>query len=403
MNGQRHPHADHATAVRRFRRCGGKDVGAGVFRQAGPPITTRIPHGVVSMAWSAWSGVVDHRGQAPHLAGVMQEGTMARVIRFHKLGGPEVLQMDELPAQQPGEGELRIAVRALGLNRAEASFRAGRYLSAPTLPSRIGYEAAGLVDAVGPGVEGFEVGDAVSTIPAFAMDRYGVYGDQVVVPAAAVAKHPANLSFEQAAAIWMQYLTAWGALVEIGGLSAGEAVLITAASSSVGIAAIQIANALGAIPIASTRTSAKRAELQRLGAEHVIASEEQDLPAEVRRITGGRGARLVFDPVAGPGVVTLSQAMAPGGVLFVYGGLSGEPTPFPRETMRGGLSMRGYTLFEITNDPARLARGKQFVTEGLAQGKLTPIIARVFDFADIVESHRYLESNQQIGKIIVKL
>ena len=167
---------------------------------------------------------------------------MSRIVRFHRTGGPEVLQFDELDIGSPKEGEVRIRVRALGLNRAEAMFRSGAYLEAPKLPARLGWEAAGEIEAIGPGVTGFSVGDAVSTIPAFSMNQYGVYGDVAIVPAHAVAKHPAGLSWSEAATIWMQYLTAYGALVEIAPPAMGDAVLITAASSSVGLAAIQIVN-----------------------------------------------------------------------------------------------------------------------------------------------------------------
>jgi len=144
-------------------------------------------------------------------------------------------------------------------------FRAGAYLEAPKLPARLGWEAAGEIEAIGPGVTGFSVGDAVSTLPAFSMNQYGVYGDVTIVPARAVAKHPAGLSWSEAATIWMQYLTAYGALVEIAPLAEGDAVLIAAASSSVGLAAIQIANSLGAIAIAITRTGAKREALLKAG------------------------------------------------------------------------------------------------------------------------------------------
>ena len=132
---------------------------------------------------------------------------------------------------------------------------------------------------------GFAIGDAVSTIPAFSMNEYGIYGDAAIVPAHAVVKHPADLTWSEAAAIWMQYLTAYGALVEYGALAKGDAVIITAASSSVGLAAIQIVNSLGGMPIATTRTNAKRDVLLRAGAKHVIATEEQDLAAEVMRLT----------------------------------------------------------------------------------------------------------------------
>jgi NADPH:quinone reductase-like Zn-dependent oxidoreductase len=327
---------------------------------------------------------------------------MARVVRFHRTGGPEVLQIDTVDVPPPGPGEVRIQVKALGLNRAEAMFRAGQYLEQPSFPSKLGYEAAGIIESVGPEVSGLKPGDAVSTIPAFHMGQYGVYGDLALAPAAAVAKHPASLSWTEAAAIWMQYLTAFGALVDIGQMTRGDVVLIPAASSSVGIAAIQIAKALDAIPVALTRTDDKREALLKLGAAHVIVTEKQDLVAEVQKLTSGKGARIVFDPVGGPTVAKLAAAMAARGILFEYGALSTEPTTLPLWVLLGKmLTIRGYILFEITSDSARLEKAKQWVVEGLAAGKLKPLIAKTFPLAEIVEAHRYLESNQQIGKIVV--
>ncbi|HEY2253186.1 MAG TPA: zinc-dependent alcohol dehydrogenase family protein, partial [Planctomycetaceae bacterium] len=254
----------------------------------------------------------------------------------------------------------------------------------------------------GPEVDGLQPGDAVSTIPAFSQGKYGVYGDLVVVPAAAVVKHPDSLSWTEAAAIWMQYLTACGALIDIARLTVGDTVLIPAASSSVGIAAIQIANLVGATPVALTRTDAKRAALMELGAAHVVATGKQDLAAEVGRITKHKGARVVFDPVGGPTVARLAAAMARGGILFQYGALSNEPTPLPlMDLLSKLLTIRGYVLFEITSDPTRLEMAKKFILDGLARGKLKPVIAKTFPFTEIVEAHRYLESNQQVGKIVV--
>ncbi len=327
---------------------------------------------------------------------------MARIVRFHKTGGPEVLKIEQENVTPPGPDEVRIAVKALGLNRAESMFRMGQYLEDPKLPARLGYEAAGTVEAVGKNVDGIKVGDAVSTIPAFSQNEYGVYGDTATVPAFAVVKHPPSLSWNQAAAVWMQYATAYGALIEFGKLTAGDAILIPAASSSVGIAAIQIARMVGATPVALTRTSSKRDALRELGAAHVIATEEQDLVAEVKKITIGKGARVVFDPVGGPTVNKLVSAMAQGGTLFLYGALSTEPTPLPLfEVLGKTLTIRGYVLFEIVNDPHRLERAKTFIVDGLLSGKLKPIIAKTFTLDQIVEAHRYLESNQQIGKIVV--
>jgi NADPH:quinone reductase-like Zn-dependent oxidoreductase len=327
---------------------------------------------------------------------------MARVVRFHRLGGPEVLQIDNLEVPPPGPGEVRINVKALGLNRAESMFRSGQYLEQAVLPSKLGYEAAGTVESIGPNVDGLKRGDAVSTLPAFSQSQYGVYGDVAVVPASAVAKHPPSLTWTDAAAIWMQYLTAYGALIDIANLSTGDFLLIPAASSSVGLAAIQIANLVGATPIALTRKSDKRNALLELGAAHVIATDEQDLVAETGRITLGTGARVAFDPVGGPTVVKLAEALTPQGILFQYGALSPEPTPLPLFLMIGkSLTIRGYLLFEITTNPSRLERGKKFVFDGLSSGRLKPVIAKTFPLADIVDAHRYLESNQQIGKIVV--
>jgi NADPH:quinone reductase-like Zn-dependent oxidoreductase len=188
----------------------------------------------------------------------------------------------------------------------------------------------------------------------------------------------------------------------MGLLAKGDAVIITAASSSVGLAAIQIANALGAIPIATTRTNAKRDALLKAGAKHVVATQEQDLVQEVRSLTSGKGAKLAFDPVCGPGVETLAAAMAQGGAIFIYGALAQQPTPFPLiHALLKNLTLRGYTLHAVVGNPESLERGKRFIVDGLAAGRLKPEIARTFALADVVEAHRYLESNQQVGKVVV--
>jgi NADPH:quinone reductase-like Zn-dependent oxidoreductase len=327
---------------------------------------------------------------------------MARVVRFHQIGGPEVLRVEQIEVPPPGKGEVQIAVKALGLNRAESMFRRGQYLEDPKLPARLGYEAAGTVAAVGPGVQGFKVGDAVSTIPSFSLNEYGLYGDLANAPVHAVTHHPASLSWEEAAAVWMQYLTAYGALIDIARLTKGDTLLIPAASSSVGLAAIQIANRVGAVPVAMTRGRSKRQALLDAGAAHVIASDEQDLVKEVLRITDGKGARVVFDPVGGPTVNKLVQATARLGIVFLYGALSTEPTPLPLfDVLSKWITLRGYVLMEITSDPRRLEQAKKFVNEGLADGTLKPLVARTFPLDQIVEAHRYLESNQQIGKVVV--
>lgn len=329
---------------------------------------------------------------------------MALTVRFHEIGGPEVLRIEDLEPRPPGPGEMSIRVEAVGLNRAEANFRRARYIEQPrSLPSLIGYEAAGAVESLGPGVTGFEPGEPVSVVPAFSMNDYGVYGERAVVPVSAVVRRPAPISATVGAASWMAFLTVYGALVDIGGIRAGDAVVVNAASSSVGLAALRTVAHLGGVPIAVTRNSGKKEQLRRAGAAAVVGTDRDDLVAEVMRATDGAGARFVFDAVAGPGVRELARAVAPGGIHFIHGTLSGQPTPFPgAETMRA-YSMRSYTLFEITKDPGRLREAERFITAGLLTGGLAPVVDRVFPLEEIVEAHRYLESNLQVGKVVVSV
>jgi NADPH:quinone reductase-like Zn-dependent oxidoreductase len=327
---------------------------------------------------------------------------MTRVVRFHEHGGPEVLRIENVDVSGPGRGEIQIRVRALGLNRAEALLRSGSYIETPQLPSGLGLEAAGIIETVGEGVDAFVPGDAVSVVPPLSMVRWPAYGELATFPAELAVKHPPSLSWQAAAAVWMQYLTAYGALIDIAELRQGDFVAITAASSSVGLAAIQIANMVGATPIAVTRMSGKQRALLALGATHVVASAEEDLEAGLKEIAGPQGVRVVFDPVGGPIFEPLTAAMSRGGFLIEYGGLSREPTPFPLFTVLSkSLTLRGYLVHEITGDPKRLEAAKAFIIKGLLSGSLQPVIARTFPFDQIVEAHRFMESNEQLGKIVV--
>jgi NADPH:quinone reductase-like Zn-dependent oxidoreductase len=327
---------------------------------------------------------------------------MTRVIRFYETGGPEVLQIDEIETQAPAAHEVRLRVKAIGLNRAESMLRRGMYNVQPRVPERLGYEASGTVDAVGTDVKGLVLGDAVSVIPSLSMTRWPSYGETATFPANLIVQHPASLSWEEAAAVWMQYVTAYGGLVDVGRLLAEEFVVITAASSSVGIAAIQIARLLGAKPIATTRSSAKRQALLDIGATHVINTDEEEIVGAIKAIVGSSGTRLIFDSIGGGGVAKLCEALAPGGMLIEYGNLSGEAAPFPAyAAIPGGLTIRGYAYSEIVADEERLARTKTFILNGLRSGKLKPVIARTFPFDEIVAAHRFLESNLQFGKIVI--
>jgi NADPH:quinone reductase-like Zn-dependent oxidoreductase len=254
---------------------------------------------------------------------------MSRTIKFAQAGGPEVLEFIETQVPAPGPHEVRIAVKAIGINRAESMWRNDKYIEPVKFPAGLGYDAAGIVDAVGKDVTEFAVGDAVSTIPAFSLNQYFTYGEVILVPDHAVVKHPKSLSFVEAASVWMMFITAYGALIQDAKVAKGDFVLIPAATSSVGLAAIQIANYAGATPIALTRTSGKKKRLHEAGAAHVIAISEQDMVAEVMRITNGNGARVAFDPVGGPDFPKLISALANQGIVYIYGALSEGDTPIP--------------------------------------------------------------------------
>ncbi|GGN60742.1 NADPH:quinone reductase [Streptomyces albiflavescens] len=326
---------------------------------------------------------------------------MSKIVRFHATGGPEVLTLDDVEVREPGPGEIRIRTRALGVNRADEVFRNNHLVE---LPSGIGWEASGEVDAIGPGVEGFTVGDAVSMIPTPINTpiNYPIHGELAIAPATEVVKHPDTLSWEQAAALWGQYLTAYGALIETADLKAGDTVLIPAASSSVGLAAIQVARSVGARPVALTRSSAKRRRLLDEGAEAVVVTGEEDVVTRVNELTDGHGARVIFDPVGGPALADLIGAAAPGGTVIVYGALSSEATTLPVWGLIGkSLTIRGYKVFELTTDVERRKAAVDWVLDGLARETLRPVIDTVFPLEDIVGAHRRLESGSQVGKIVV--
>ncbi|QOG16210.1 MULTISPECIES: zinc-dependent alcohol dehydrogenase family protein [Bradyrhizobium] len=327
---------------------------------------------------------------------------MARVVRFHEYGDADVLKIEDIEVAAPEVDEVQIVVRAIGLNRAEVMFRRNAYVQQAQFPSRLGYEAAGIVKAVGASVSDFRPGQSVSVIPTEDMARWGTYGEVINIPARNLVVHPKNLTFAQAAASWMKYVTAWGALIEQANLKADDYVIVTAASSSVGTAAFQIARAVGATIIATTRSSAKRKALLDAGAHHVIATAEEDLVSRVMEITSGKGARVVFDPIGGPAIEQLAHAMSHRGILIEYGALSPDMGAFPQFAVLGkSLTIKGYLYNEVVDDDDVLARAKRYISEGLSSGTLKPVISRSFEFDQIQEATRFLESNEQIGKIVV--
>ena len=360
------------------------------------------------------------RGAAATRACGVQNRPVPRVIRFHELGGPEVLRVEDLPVRAPGPGEVRIRVDAVGLNRAEVNFRRGTYLEDPRLPAGLGTEAAGEILEVGPDVAGWAPGEAVSVVPAFSQNDYPVYAEEAVVPAAALVRRPAGMDAVTGAAVWMPYVTVYGMVAEILRVRPGDRVVVTAAANSIGVAALQVLRYLGAVPVATVPAPGPEAALREAGASEVVVAgpyegDGRDVPgggtlADALRGAfdradpgGSAGADLVLDAVGGPQVGQLVTACAPGASVIVHGGLSGLPTPLPG----GGYAavwLRRYRVFEITGDPAALRRAVAFVQAGLACGALRPVIDRVFDFDDVAAAHTYLDSPDRApGKPVLRV
>lgn len=329
---------------------------------------------------------------------------MTRSILFSKAGSPDVLEFVDTALPPPAANEVTIRVKAIGINRAESMWRTDIYIEPVTFPAGLGYEAAGIVEAIGAEVSDIAVGDAVSVIPSFSQNQYHTYGEEIVMPAYAVVKHPASLTFEEASSIWMMFITAYGALIEDAKVGKGDFVVIPAASSSVGLAAIQIANYAGATTIALTRTSSKRAQLLEAGATHVIATQEADFVAEVMRITDNKGANVVFDPVGGPDFAKLISTLAFQGIAYIYGALAEEDTVIPVLTMIAKMpTIKGHNIWLTTGDETRRKAAVEYVSKGIASGHLRPVIDKTFEFSQMIDVHRYLENNGQFGKIVVKV
>lgn len=337
---------------------------------------------------------------------------MPKVARFHQLGGPEVLQLDEIAFENPADGELLLKVSAIGINRMEVFFRAGGFGPPKAFPAMLGSECAGTVLAVGPGVTGFAVGDRVATIPGFTTapgfgtemkgHECAVYGEQAYVPAEMAVRIPGDMSFVDGAALWMQYSTAWNSMVDTAQVREGEYVLLTAATSSVGIAAAQIAKSQGAIPICTTRSQSKVAAMKSLGFDHVIVAGEQDIATEVMRITGGVDCRVIYDPVAGQGVSKLLDALAMNGMILIYGVLDLAPATIdPLKGLAKFATIKFTAVFQTLLNATKRAEMTEFVLKGVANGALKPVVDKIFPFKDIAEAHRYLESNQHVGKVVV--
>ncbi len=325
-----------------------------------------------------------------------------RAAMFTGTGDASILRVVDVPPRAPGAGEVRIRVTSAGLNRADANYRAGKYLIRTPGESRSGFEGAGIVDAVGAGAP-FAVGERVGVLPSsFDVVTEGAAAQSMTVPAAVVVRTPSTIDDRDAGAIWMQYLTAWGALVEIADIGPGDWVVVPAASSSIGVASIQLCRTLGAKVIATTTSADKVEALRRFEPAAIVDTRAEPYVDRVQAITGGAGARVVFDPIYGPIVNDHIKVACREAIVFVYGVLDFTPLTLNAGGMlRKQIRLQGYTLGPMLADPTRRTRAVDAVTRHLEQRDFGPIVDSYFPLESIQEAHRRLESNRQIGKVVV--
>jgi NADPH:quinone reductase-like Zn-dependent oxidoreductase len=332
------------------------------------------------------------------------------VITRH--GGPEVLQVREGPDPIPAAGELRIKVRAAGINFADILARLGLYPDAPKPPVVVGYEVAGHVDAIGSDVKGFAAGDRV-----VALTRFGGYSDVVTVPAPQCFHFPDELSDAEAAAVPVTYITAAIALYKMAALGSGDTVLIHNAGGGVGIAAIQLAR-LRRTTIIGTASAFKHAALRSFGVEHVIDYTTADVAHEVQRITGGRGVDVILDPVGGRSFLDSYRMLAPLGRMVMFGLSAAAPgerrnlwkafrawksTPSfdPLSLIHRNRGVFGLNVGHLWDERAQLHTIMEMLLSELQAGRLTPVVAKTFPLEKAGDAHRFIQSRSNIGKVVL--
>jgi NADPH:quinone reductase-like Zn-dependent oxidoreductase len=340
-----------------------------------------------------------------------------RAVVITKHGGPEVLQVQERPDPAVGPGEVRIEVKAAGINFADTMARTGLYPDAPKLPCVVGYEVAGTVESVGEGVEAVKPGDRV-----LAGTRFNGQSELVTVPENMVYELPEQLSFEEGAAFPVNYATAQAGLVVMGGLKQGERVLIHAAAGGVGIAATQIAKGIGA-EVFGTASASKHDAIRQQGVDHAIDYRTQDFAAEVRRITGDEGIDVAFDALGPSSFRKDYRLLRPGGRLIMYGVSelqTGErrslPTalrtlaksPFSSMPWWKGLGLLnenkgvfGLNMLSWWDAEGSFERVLKPLIPALQEGRLKPVVAEAFSFERAPDAHRFIAERRNVGKVVL--
>lgn len=336
-----------------------------------------------------------------------------KAIVITKHGGQHVLKVENRPQPHPGAGEVRIRVKAAGLNFSEVMARKGLYPDAPKPPFVAGYEAAGVVDAVGIGAEALQVGQRV-----MALSRFGAHADTLCVPALQALPIPDAMTFEEAAAIPANYITAYHMLFRVGALRPGERVLVHMAAGGVGIAALQLCRTVPDVTVFGTSSASKHPMIVEQGCTHPIDYRTKDYATEVRRLTGGQGVDVVLDPLGGADWKTGYDLLRPAGRLVAFGFAnltSGRtrsiarvakqflsmPRFSPLRLMNDNKTITGVNIGHLWDEVPMLAEQLEAILKLYDAGVVKPVIDSVIPFAEAARAHERIESRSNVGKVVL--
>ncbi len=337
-----------------------------------------------------------------------------RQVWISKPGEPEVLEVREAPDPEPGEGEVRIAVEAAGINFADIMARMDAYPDLPGIPIVVGYEVAGTIDAVGKGVDEGRVGEQV-----LALCRFGGYSSSICVPSNQAFERPAGMGAHAGAAVPVNYLTAWQLIMAMGGLRAHETVLIHSAGGGVGIAGVQIAKHIGATVI-GTASAGKHEYLRSIGVDHCIDYRTEDFEARTMEITGGEGVELICDAVGGDSFKKGFRVLAPTGRLGMFGisttvtgkrksawsmlRLAKDMPWFqfnPAALMNQNKGVFGVNMGRLWDQVPRIAAWMRDIVALCDKGVLAPRVDRTFTFDEAADAHHYIQDRKNVGKVLL--
>lgn len=319
-----------------------------------------------------------------------------KAIVFEKTGDPSVMQYVEAPKPELRPGTALVKVHAAGINFADTFFIRGEYMIKPKLPDTPGMEAAGVVEAVAPDVTGLRPGMRVTSITLKTYAEYCVIRPSQAIPL------PDFVSFEEGAAFPIQVLTAWHMLHTAHRTAPGQTVVVHSAAGGVGIVAVQIAKAAGARVIGTVSSDAKSALVREYGADEVINYASSDFAAETLRLTGGRGADLILDAVGKPTFEPGLKCLAPFGHLILYGRAGGPPDPLnPFRLFEKSVKVSGFVLPVVYAMPEVMREGIEKSFQLMREGKLKLLIGKTFPLAQAAEAHRFMQSRQSVGKLVL--